>query len=174
MNLTINPGQSAAFVGYSGCGKSSIIQLLERFYDVEEGEILVDDVNIKNYDLISYRKQISLVMQEPVLFNEDIIKNVNYGDLEKTFPDVEKAMKDAKISELLSSDYDKKVIPVSGGQKQRLAIARAMIRNPKILLLDEATSALDKNSEEQVQETLNEAMKGRTCIVIAHRYININ
>ena len=168
-NLKIEAGKSVAFVGYSGCGKSTIIQLIERFYDVDSGEVVIDGINIKDYDLISMRKQISLVMQEPVLFNEDIIKNVNYGDLDKGFKEVEEAMKNARIGELLSQEYDKKVIPVSGGQKQRLAIARAMIRNPKILLLDEATSALDKKSEDQVQETLNEAMKGRTCIIIAHR-----
>jgi ATP-binding cassette subfamily B (MDR/TAP) protein 1 len=169
LSFIIEPGQSAAFVGYSGSGKSTVVQLIERFYDVTSGAILIDGINIKSYDLATLRKKISLVMQEPVLFNEDIIKNVNYGDLTKGLEDVEIAMKNANISDLLSSDYDKKVIPVSGGQKQRLAIARAMIRNPRILLLDEATSALDKKSEEIVQETLNEAMKGRTSIVIAHR-----
>jgi ATP-binding cassette subfamily B (MDR/TAP) protein 1 len=170
LNFTIQPGQSAAFVGYSGSGKSSVIQLIERFYDVTSGEILIDGVNIKDYDINYLRKQISLVMQEPILFNEDVIKNVNYGDLDKGYKEVEQAMKNADIGDLLSADYDKKVIPVSGGQKQRLAIARAMIRNPRILLLDEATSALDKKTEEHVQATLDEAMKGRTSIVVAHRY----
>lgn len=170
LSFVIEAGQSAAFVGKSGCGKSSVIQLLERFYDVDEGEILIDDINIKDYDLVSLRKRVSLVMQEPVLFNEDIIKNVNYGDLTKGIHEVREATKIANISELMSSDYDQKVIPVSGGQKQRLAIARAMIRDPKILLLDEATSALDKTNEEAVQKTLNEVMKGRTSISIAHRY----
>jgi ABC-type multidrug transport system fused ATPase/permease subunit len=170
LSFKIEAGQSIAFVGKSGCGKSSIIQLLERFYDVDQGEILIDDINIKDYDILKLRKKISLVMQEPVLFNDDVVKNVNYGDLTKGYAEVKEAMKIANISELLNPEYDQKVIPVSGGQKQRLAIARAMIRDPRILLLDEATSALDKTNEDAVQKTLNEVMKGRTSISIAHRY----
>jgi ABC-type multidrug transport system fused ATPase/permease subunit len=108
-------------------------------------------------------------MQEPVLFNYDVVRNVNYGDLSKRYAEVKEAMKIANISDLLDPSYDQKVIPVSGGQKQRLAIARAMIREPKILLLDEATSPLDKNNEDAVQKTLNEVMKGRTSVSIAHR-----
>jgi ATP-binding cassette subfamily B (MDR/TAP) protein 1 len=169
LNFTINPGQSVAFVGYSGCGKSSVIQLIERFYDVIEGQVLIDDVNIKDYDLITYRKQVALVMQEPVLFKRDIIENISYGNLNADYKAIEEAATKAKISEFLSPSYDKSIIPVSGGQKQRLAIARALVKDPVILLLDEATSALDRENEKYVQESITEAMKGRTCIVVAHR-----
>jgi ATP-binding cassette subfamily B (MDR/TAP) protein 1 len=169
LSFKILPGQSVAFVGYSGCGKSSIIQLLERFYNIESGEILIDDINISDYDLITLRKQISLVMQEPVLFKRDIIENIQYGDLEADYSSIVEASNKAQISGFLAPSYDKTVIPVSGGQKQRLAIARAILKNPKILLLDEATSALDRKTEMEIQESLNDCMKGKTVITIAHR-----
>ncbi len=136
LSFKIEDGQMAASVGKSGCGKSSVIQHIESFYDVNKGEIIIDYINIKNYDITSLRKKISLVIQEPVLFNYDVVKNVNYGDLSKGYLVVKEAIKIANISDLLDPSYDQKVIPVSGGQKQRLAIARAMIREPKILLLD--------------------------------------
>jgi ATP-binding cassette subfamily B (MDR/TAP) protein 1 len=173
LNFTIQPGQNVAFVGFSGSGKSTIIQLLERFYDTTEGQILIDDVDIKEFDLIHLRTQMSLVMQEPILFKTDIIENIKYGKLNATKEEVELAANQAKISHYVSSDYDKTIIPVSGGEKQRIALARAIIKNPKILLLDEATSALDSKVEKEIQATLDEMMKGRTTITIAHKLSTI-
>jgi ABC-type multidrug transport system fused ATPase/permease subunit len=170
LNFTIHPGQRAAFIGYSGSGKSTVVQLLERFYDVQGGEILIDDINIKNYDLIALRKLISLVMQEPVLFKKDIIDNIRYGKLDATKEEIIIAASEAKIIKFIQPEYDKNILPVSGGEKQRIAIARAIIKQPKILLLDEATSALDKLVEEDIQRSLDEVMKNKTSIVIAHRY----
>jgi ATP-binding cassette subfamily B (MDR/TAP) protein 1 len=170
LSFKIDPGQSVGFVGYSGSGKSTIVQLLERFYDVESGQILIDDVDIKKYDLIDLRKQISLVMQEPVLFKRDIIENINYGDLDADYSRIVEVSEMACISGFLADSYDKKDIPVSGGEKQRLAIARALLKNPKILLLDEATSALDVNNEKNIQRSLGAAMKYKTTVTIAHRY----
>lgn len=168
LSFVIEPGQSVAFVGLSGSGKSTIIQLIERFYDVDEGSILIDDVDIRSYDIVSIRKFISLVSQEPVLFKRSISENIKYGKLEAEDSEIEEYALKARISRLLNSDKGNG-IPVSGGEKQRIAIARAMIKNPRILLLDEATSALDKESEEEVQKSLEEMMIGRTSIIVAHR-----
>ncbi len=169
LSFTILPGQSVAFVGLSGSGKSTIIQLLERFYDVTNGQILIDDVDIRSYDIVSLRNMISLVGQEPVLFKGSIADNIRYGKLDATEQEVRKAAEKAKIS----SRIDDANINVSGGEKQRVAIARAVIRDPKILLLDEATSALDKKIEEEIHQALDEIMKGRTSIVIAHRLATV-
>jgi ATP-binding cassette subfamily B (MDR/TAP) protein 1 len=173
ISFIIEPGQSGAFVGYSGSGKSTIVQLIQRFYDVDEGEILVDGINIKDYDINHYRKKISIVMQEPVLFKTDIETNIKYGKLDADQADIYEAAKKAEITKFLEPDYDNKVLPVSGGEKQRLAIARAIIKNPVILLLDEATSALDKQNEELVQKSLDDIMIGKTTVCIAHRLSTI-
>jgi ATP-binding cassette subfamily B (MDR/TAP) protein 1 len=191
ISFTIEPGQKAALVGYSGCGKSTIIQLLERFYDVEDGkgEILIDGVNIKDYDLISLRKKIGLVSQEPVLFKRSVMENVRYGKLEADDNEVIKAASNANIMKFFKGDkmneilddaankqksgVGKKEDPVSGGEKQRLAIARAFIKDPRIILLDEATSALDKDSELVVQKSLDKLAEGRTSVSIAHRLSTI-
>ena len=181
VSFTINPGQSVALVGYSGCGKSTIIQLLERFYDVDEGkgEILIDDINIKDYNLLELRKRIGLVSQEPILFKKSVMENIRYGNLEASDEECVNAAKSANIEQLLEDDQKnqddeqsqdlKKKEHVSGGEKQRIAIARTYIKNPAILLLDEATSALDKDSEILVQQTLDKLAVGRTAITIAHR-----
>jgi len=154
--FTIEPGQKVAFVGFSGCGKSTIIQLIERFYDVISGEILIDGKNLKEYDLIQYRKSVGLVMQEPVLFKAATIKeNIQYGRLEAKDDEVVQAAKDAYIEKYATGDNYAHHLPVSGGEKQRVAIARAMLKKPTILLLDEATSALDKFAEEIVQQALD-------------------
>jgi ABC-type multidrug transport system fused ATPase/permease subunit len=164
VSLTIMPGQQAALVGYSGSGKSTIIQLLNRFYDVEDGkgEILIDDINIKDYNLYELRKKVGLVSQEPTLFRVSVLENVRYGNLEATDDQCIEAAREANIMKFFSKDKMNEVLgapgkgksgvgtkkdPVSGGEKQRLAIARAFLKNPTILLLDEATSALDKDSE---------------------------
>jgi ATP-binding cassette subfamily B (MDR/TAP) protein 1 len=170
-NLTIEPGQKVAFVGPSGCGKSSIIQLLERFYDVTAGELLIDGVNIKDYDLISLRKNISLVMQEPVLFKTTNLDNIKYGKLDADDQSIYNIADKVEIGKFLR-EKNLNTVP-SGGEKQRLAIARALLRDPKILLLDEATSALDNEKEKLVQASLEVLMEGRTTIAVAHRLSTI-
>jgi len=190
VSLVINPGEQAAFVGYSGSGKSTIIQLLNRFYDIEEGkgEILIDDVNIKDYNLYELRKKIGLVLQEPTLFRVSVLENVRYGRLDATDDECIEAAREANImkfftkermNEVLDDDKKKfgnvgdKKDPVSGGEKQRLAIARVFLKNPTILLLDEATSALDKDNELEVQKSLDKLSAERTTVSIAHRLSTI-
>ena len=176
VSFVIEPGQAAGLVGYSGCGKSTIIQLIERFYDVEDGngEVLIDDINIKDYNLYLLRKKIGLVSQEPVLFKRSVYENILYGRLDASKEEVLAAAKAAVIEKF----FDKKEMgtkedPVSGGEKQRLAIARAFLKDPIILLLDEATSALDKESEKGVQASIDVLQKGRTSIAVAHRLSTI-
>ena len=189
VSLVINPGEQAAFVGYSGSGKSTIIQLLNRFYDVDEGkgEVLIDDVNIKDYNLYELRKKIGLVSQEPSLFRVSVLENVRYGRLDATDEECIEAAREANIMKFFTKERMNEVIgenkkdgnvgskkdPVSGGEKQRLAIARAFLKNPTILLLDEATSALDKDSEKEVQKSLDKLAKNRTSVSIAHRLSTI-
>ena len=190
VSLVINPGEQAAFVGYSGSGKSTIIQLLNRFYDVEEGkgEVLIDDVNIKDYNLYELRKKIGFVSQEPTLFRVSVLENVRYGRLDATDEECIEAAREANIMKFFTKDRMNEVIgdntkkdgevgkkkdPVSGGEKQRLAIARAFLKNPTILLLDEATSALDKDSELEVQKSLDKLSANRTSVSIAHRLSTI-
>jgi len=190
ISLTIEPGQQVALVGYSGSGKSTIIQLLTRFYDVEDGkgQILIDGINIKDYNLYELRKKIGLVSQEPVLFKRNVLENVRYGRLDATNEECIEAAREANIMKFFEGDKmlreigdDKKdnnnigtkEDPVSGGEKQRLAIARAFLKNPVILLLDEATSALDKDSEILVQASLDKLAANRTSISIAHRLSTI-
>ena len=187
VSLVINPGEQTAFVGYSGSGKSTIIQLLNRFYDVEEGkgEVLIDDVNIKDYNLYELRKKIGLVSQEPTLFRVSVLENVRYGRLDATDDECIEAARQANIMKFFTPDKMNEVIgegkggvgekkdPVSGGEKQRLAIARAFLKNPTILLLDEATSALDKDSELEVQKSLDRLSTNRTSVSIAHRLSTI-
>ena len=174
ISLTLEPGQAGALVGYSGCGKSTIIQLLERYYDVNEGEVLIDGVNIKDYNLYELRKKIGLVSQEPVLFKRSVYENILYGKLDASRDEVYDAAKRAVIEKFFNDkEMGTKEDPVSGGEKQRLAIARAFLKNPSILLLDEATSALDKESEIEVQKSIYELQKGRTSVTVAHRLSTI-
>ena len=176
VSFIIEPGQSAGLVGYSGCGKSTIIQLIERFYDVEDGngEILIDDINVKDYNIYSLRKRIGLVSQEPVLFKRSVYENILYGRLDASKDEVLAAARAAAIEKFFDKQQmGTKEDPVSGGEKQRLAIARAFLKDPIILLLDEATSALDKESEKSVQQSIDILQKGRTSIAVAHRLSTI-
>ena len=170
LSLTIEAGQRAALVGFSGSGKSTVIQLIERLYDANSGEVLIDDINIKDYNLFELRKRIGIVSQEPVLFKRSVYENILYGKLEASKEEVYEAARKAVIDKFFNDEEKgEKNETVSGGEKQRLAIARAFLKNPTILLLDEATSALDKESEVEVQKSINELQKGRTSVSVAHR-----
>ncbi|XP_073533901.1 ATP-binding cassette sub-family B member 5-like isoform X4 [Phyllobates terribilis] len=178
LSVTIQSGQTVAFVGSSGCGKSTSVQLLQRFYDPCLGAVLFDNANIKDFNVQWLRSQIGIVSQEPILFDCSIAENIAYGDNTREVPmeEIQRAAKAANIHSFIDELPEKyntsvgsKGTQLSGGQKQRIAIARALIRSPKILLLDEATSALDNESEKVVQQALDQARKGRTCIMIAHR-----
>nr|XP_005998568.2 PREDICTED: multidrug resistance protein 1 [Latimeria chalumnae] len=182
MNIEVQKGQTLALVGSSGCGKSTTVQLLERFYDPLDGYVALDNQDAKKLNIQWLRAQMGLVSQEPVLFDCSIAENIAYGDNTRVVSRIEivAAAEAANIHSFVESLPDKyntrvgdKGAQLSGGQKQRVAIARALIRNPKILLLDEATSALDTESERIVQEALDKARKGRTCIIIAHRLSTI-
>ncbi|XP_028607313.2 ATP-dependent translocase ABCB1 isoform X1 [Podarcis muralis] len=176
LNLKVNSGQTVALVGSSGCGKSTTVQLIQRFYDPIEGMITIDDQDIKTLNLRYLREIIGVVNQEPVLFQTTIAENIRYGREDVTMEEIEKAVKEAnaydfimKLPNTFHTMVGERGAQLSGGQKQRIAIARALVRNPKILLLDEATSALDTESEAVVQAALDKAREGRTTIVIAHR-----
>ena len=170
INFIIEPEQHVAFVGYSGSGKSTIFQLLQRFYDIEDGkgEILVDDINIKEYNLYELRKKIGWVNQDPVLFKRSMKENIRYGNLDANDEQCENSAKDANIVNILEKGQ-KDDNPISGGEKQRIAIARVFLKNPVILLMDEATSSLDKNNEIEIQKSLDKLANKKTSITIAHR-----
>ncbi|KAF8798991.1 multidrug resistance protein 1 [Phlegmacium glaucopus] len=184
LSLEVEPGTYIALVGASGSGKSTIIQLIERFYDPLAGEIYLDGEKITDLNIQDYRKHLALVSQEPTLYSGTVRFNILLGAIkpreEVTQEEIENACRDANILEFiqgLPQGFDTEVggkgSQLSGGQKQRIAIARALLRNPKVLLLDEATSALDSNSEKVVQAALDQAAKGRTTIAIAHRLSSI-
>uniref|UniRef100_A0A8C0JP75 Bile salt export pump n=1 Tax=Canis lupus dingo TaxID=286419 RepID=A0A8C0JP75_CANLU len=182
LSVSVRPGQTLAFVGSSGCGKSTSIQLLERFYDPDQGKVMIDGHDSRKVNVQFLRSNIGIVSQEPVLFACSIMDNIKYGDNTREIP-MEKVIEAAKQAQLhdfvmsLPEKYETNVgsqgSQLSRGEKQRIAIARAIVRNPKILLLDEATSALDTESEKTVQVALDKAREGRTCIVIAHRLSTI-
>lgn len=176
LNFTMPAGTTVAFVGASGAGKSTIVNLIPRFYDVTQGSITIDGQNIRDVTLNSLREKIALVSQEVVLFDDTIGNNIAYGNLQASHEDIIKAAKAAAADEFIQSfpqKYDtivgENAVKLSGGQRQRLAIARAMLKNAPILLLDEATSALDTDSERQVQAALKVLMKNRTTLMVAHR-----
>ncbi|XP_063564720.1 phosphatidylcholine translocator ABCB4 isoform X3 [Gorilla gorilla gorilla] len=182
LSLEVKKGQTLALVGSSGCGKSTVVQLLERFYDPLAGTVLLDGQEAKKLNVQWLRAQLGIVSQEPILFDCSIAENIAYGDNSRVVSqdEIVSAAKAANIHtfiETLPHKYETRVgdkgTQLSGGQKQRIAIARALIRQPQILLLDEATSALDTESEKVVQEALDKAREGRTCIVIAHHLSTI-
>lgn len=180
ISFEVQPGQMVAFVGPSGAGKSTIANLLPRFYDVTEGAILVEGMDVRDVTLGSLREQIGIVPQETMLFSGSVWENIRYGRLDATDEEVVEAAKAANADEFirqLPDGYDTKLgergVNISGGQRQRLAIARAILKDPQILILDEATSALDTESEKVVQAALDRLMVGRTSFVIAHRLSTI-
>ncbi len=180
INLKIQSGQKVALVGTSGAGKSTIMQLLLRFYDYQKGNILVDGKPIEDYPISEYRGNMAIVPQEVILLGDTIYNNILYGKPNARKEEIIEAAKQSNSWEFISSFPDgletligERGVKLSGGQRQRIAIARAILRNPSILLLDEATSALDAESEKVVQEALNNLMKDRTSIIIAHRLATV-
>ncbi len=180
ISFTINKGETVALVGSSGGGKSTIADLIPRFYDVTEGQILLDGVDIKDYRLESLRSFMGIVSQEVVLFNDTIEQNIRLGDTASAFSEVEAAARVANAHDFImetesgySTNIGDRGTKLSGGQRQRLSIARAVLRDPQLLILDEATSALDTKSERLVQDALSSILTGRTSLVIAHRLSTI-
>ncbi|MEN9702409.1 MAG: hypothetical protein RIR55_1751 [Bacteroidota bacterium] len=180
INLTIQKGKTIALVGSSGAGKSTLADLVPRFHDVSKGSLLIDGKNIKDYSLHSLRNQISIVTQEPILFNDTIAANIALGKPDATKEEIIAAAKIANAYDFISTKEDgfetmigDRGSKLSGGERQRLTIARAVLKNPPILILDEATSALDTESEKLVQDAINNMMQNRTSIVIAHRLSTI-
>ena len=174
LSFVINPGQNIGLVGLSGSGKSTIIQLIERFYDVNRGEILIDGKNIKEYNLYELRKKIGLVLQEPSIFKRNIYENILYGKLDSNNESIISMSKKTKLQHILTDNNNQKNdSPLSGGEKQRVAIARALLKDPSIILLDEPTSAMDKETENEVQKNIIPIIKDKTCINISHRLSSI-
>lgn len=180
VSFSIKSGEKVALVGHSGAGKSTIIQLLMRFYELDKGEITLDNRNIKDYNLLAYRQLIGIVPQEVILFGGTIKENIAYGKPNATEEEIIIAAQKANAYKFIQSFPDglntivgERGVKLSGGQRQRIAIARAILKDPSILILDEATSSLDAESEQAVQEALETLMKNRTTIIIAHRLATI-
>ncbi|WP_176744031.1 ABC transporter ATP-binding protein [Listeria monocytogenes] len=180
INLSIKAGETVAFVGPSGAGKTTICNLLPRFYDVSAGEITIDGENIKQFTLPSLRAQIGVVQQDVFLFSGTVRENIAYGKLDASDEEIEHVVKLAHLSKVVKEMPDgldtiigERGVKLSGGQKQRLAIARMFLKNPPILILDEATSALDTETEQVIQASLEELAEGRTTLIIAHRLATI-
>jgi len=179
-DLEVRPGEKLAIVGPSGAGKTTVFQLLLRFYDPSEGRITLDGVDLRDADPASLRARIGLVPQEPVIFSGDAWENIRYGKPEASDQEVRNAAQAAaalefleRLPEGLDTFLGERGVRLSGGQRQRVAIARAILRDPAVLLLDEATSALDAESERAVQQALDRLMAGRTTLVIAHRLATV-
>ncbi|MEE0294773.1 MAG: ATP-binding cassette domain-containing protein, partial [Eubacterium sp.] len=180
INLEIPQGQYVALVGSSGAGKTTLCNLIPRFYDVTKGEITIDDTDIRKIKLENLRNNIGIVQQDVYLFAGTVYDNIRYGKKNATKEEVIEAAKNANAHEFIMSlpngyetDIGQRGIKLSGGQKQRLSIARVFLKNPPILIFDEATSALDNESEKVVQESLEKLAKNRTTLVIAHRLTTI-
>src|SRR6201999_690341 len=180
IDLVIEKGKTVALVGSSGAGKSTLADLVPRFHDVTVGELLSDGTNIKDYALKTVREQMSIVTQEPILFNDTITANIALGKPDATHEEIVRAAEIANAHHFIMQKEDgyetnigDRGSKLSGGERQRLTIARAVLKNPPILILDEATSSLDTNSEKLVQDALNNMMQNRTSLVIAHRLSTI-
>lgn len=180
LSLNIKKNEKVALVGHSGCGKTTLMKLLYRFYDVDAGEILIDGKNIKEFDQESLRSELSIVPQEAILFDDTIYNNIKFSNPKASRDEVLKAMKFAQLDNFIrdlplkeNTIVGERGVKLSGGEKQRVSIARAILANKKILVLDEATSALDSHTEYEIQQDLERLMKGRTSIIIAHRLSTI-
>ena len=173
LSFVIPPGKKVALVGNSESGKSTIIQLIERFYDVYKGEVLIDNINIKEYNLYDLRKKIGLISQEPVIFKRSIYDNILYGNLDANPKQVQVAANKANIMEYLNIESSQFKEHSSEGQKQKISIARIMLKNPSVVLLDNATASLDKDSEKEVRKSIFDLQQGKTSISITHRLSDI-
>lgn len=180
LSLTVNPGETVAFVGPSGAGKTTVIQLIQRFYDPESGQVRLDGVDLRELDRSAFRKHMALVPQDPVIFAAPARENIRFGRLDASDAEVEAAARAAAAHDFISAlpdGYDSFVgergVMLSGGQKQRIAIARAILRDAPVLLLDEATSALDAESERAVQGAVDQMRAGRTTLIVAHRLATV-
>lgn len=180
ISLSVKTGEVIALVGMSGAGKTSLVNLLPRFYDVEAGEVLIDGHDIRKVTMKSLRNQIGLVTQQTILFNDTVRNNIAYGSLERSVQEIVEAARAANAHDFIArlpEGYDTIIgeqgVKLSGGERQRISIARALLKNAPILILDEATSSLDSDSETEVQKALDRLMKGRTVFVIAHRLSTI-
>jgi ATP-binding cassette subfamily B protein len=179
-NLKIKKNEKLALVGHSGCGKTTLVKLLNRFYDVDSGEILIDGKNITNFKQESLRRETGIVPQECILFDDTIYNNIRFANEKAPREEIMKAMKFAQLDRIIKN-FPKKEntivgergVKLSGGEKQRVSIARAILANKKILVLDEATSSLDSETEHEIQKDLKKLLKGRTSIIIAHRLSTI-
>jgi ATP-binding cassette subfamily B protein len=179
-NLKIHAGETIALVGPSGGGKTTLCNLIPRFYEIDDGTITIDGINTKDMSFYDLRKNIGIVAQDVFIFGGTVKENIAYGNLDATDEQIRQAAKFANIDQFISTlehGYDTYVgergVKLSGGQKQRISIARAFLKNPPILILDEATSALDNVTELQIQESLEKLCQGRTTIVVAHRLTTI-
>lgn len=180
INLSIPFGQTLAIVGPSGAGKTTMVDLIVKFYNPTKGEILIDGLDIREYDIESWRKQIGFVSQDPFLFNDTVYNNILYGNLEASEEDIQLSVATARVDEFidrfpngLQSKIGDRGVRLSGGQRQRIALARAILRNPPILILDEATQGLDAKSEHLISDALSEIGKERTIIMIAHQLSSV-
>jgi ATP-binding cassette subfamily B protein len=180
INLRIAPGEKVAFVGTTGAGKTTIANLLLRFYEPEQGRILLDGIDINKYQQQSLRKQIGLVQQDVFLFSDSVSFNIAYGKWNAEEAEIVEAAKNAAADEFIgrlqqgyATEIGKRGVKLSGGQKQRIAIARVFLKNPPVLILDEATSALDTRTEKQIQGALDKLSQNRTTLIIAHRLSTI-
>jgi len=180
INLVINPGETVGIIGSTGSGKSSLVQLIPRLYDVDFGEVLVDDVNVKDYSLKNLRNGVGIVLQKNVLFSGTIMENLKWGDENAGDDEVYKFAESAQAHGFITSfekGYDTELgqggVNVSGGQKQRLCIARALLKKPKILILDDSTSAVDTATEAKIRESFRNELKGTTKIIIAQRISSV-
>ena len=180
INLVIEKGKTVALVGQSGGGKSTLVDLIPRYYDVQKGEVLIDGINVKDLGLHDLRQLIGNVNQEAILFNDSFRNNISFGNQQASQAEIEQAAQIANAHDFIMQSeqgYDTNIGDrggrLSGGQRQRVSIARAILKNPPILILDEATSALDTESERLVQDALEKLMKTRTTVAIAHRLSTI-
>jgi ATP-binding cassette subfamily B protein len=176
ISLTVQPNQVIALIGPTGSGKTSLVNLIPRFYDASQGQVLVDGYDVKQVDLVSLRRQIGIVLQTSLLFSDSVRENIAYGRPDASLEEVVTAAKAAQADEFIQAlpeGYNTVVgergVTLSGGQRQRIAIARALLMDPRILILDDSTSSVDMQTERQIQQALAYLMQGRTTFVIAHR-----